>query len=240
MLFRTLLLATLTSYAFAAALSERAKTTGLCSSCVVQTLTAGGKTITTTVIGTGVSASASSTSSSTTTSAASTLIMTATETSGTWAANFQASATAASVTCGQFNVPTGAATLALSYLKTNCIKAVIPAGSYCSAASAEAGEVSGVASSSSEGVYAFLCNLGTLPMTAQTLDQDGDTAASDVDTQNRTLYNSFLKNSCPGKPAALALSGQWLYGYVDWPSARNIGTDKLCSYPFANIRGYTT
>jgi hypothetical protein len=226
MLFRTLLFATLTSYAFAAVLSDRAKPGVVCSSCVVQTLTTGGKTITTTITGTGATAATTSSTSSSS-SGASTLTMTATETSGTWAPNFQASATAAAVTCGQFYVPTAAVTCALSHLKTTCSNAVIPAGGYCSESCVEENDT--------RGVYAFLCNKGTLPMTAKTLD---DPAAGDASTQNNTLYYSHMQNACPGEPAALGIAGQWLYAYVDWDSAKNIGTDQLCSYPFADIRGY--
>ncbi|KAM3077076.1 hypothetical protein ACMFMG_003455 [Clarireedia jacksonii] len=230
MLFRTLLFATLSSYAFAAAISERAQASA-CSSCIVQSNATDGTT---------TSLSSTSSSASTTSTTATTLTMTATETSGTWAANFQASATAASATCGQFRVPSAATTLALGYLKTNCNKAVIPPGGYCSAASAEAGGINGVTSSNTEGTYAFLCNLGSLPMTAQTLDQDGDPSSIYQDSQSKTLYYSILEQKCPGAPAALSISGQWLYGYVDWASARNIGVDKLCSFPFADVRGYPT
>ncbi|KAK8907265.1 hypothetical protein QC760_004532 [Botrytis cinerea] len=156
------------------------------------------------------------------------------QTTGTLAADFAASATAATATCGAGFLPEAATNLARKILQANTtsICATISPGWPCFGV--------GMANQDSMtalygafrppdyyGTLAFLCNLSEVPMT---------TAGLDINVLDDLIY---VKHCANYTPAALMSPGEWIYGYLDWNTVQTVGqSSELCTHVMSQVVAY--
>ncbi|KAF7939480.1 hypothetical protein BELL_0060g00220 [Botrytis elliptica] len=212
--------------AIAVAIVERAKETD-CS--LSPSLCSTKKTSSTTSSSTTSSTTSSSTTSSTT-SSSSTI-----QTTGTLTADFSASATAATATCGAGFLPETATDRARSILQTNTTStcATISPGWPCFGIGMTPNQdtVSAIRGAFDapdyHGTVAFLCNLSEVPMT---------TAGFDVAVLDDLIY---VKHCANYTPAALMSPGEWVYGYLDWNTVQTVGqSSELCTHVMSQVVAY--
>ncbi|KAF7901110.1 hypothetical protein EAF00_003331 [Botryotinia globosa] len=203
--------------AIAAAVVERAKATD-CS--LTPSLCSTKKTSSTT----------SSSTTSSTTSSSSTI-----QTTGTLTADFVASATAATATCGAGFLPETATNQARSNLQTNTTSscATISPGWPCFGigmmmqSKDVISDISNTFVPQYQGTVAFLCNLSEVPMTA---------AGFDIGTLDDLIY---VKHCANYTPAALMSPGEWVYGYLDWNTVQTVGqSSELCTHVMSQVVAY--
>lgn len=206
--------------AFAAAIVERAKKTECslsASSCSTE------KTSST-------SSSSTTSPTSSSTSSASTI-----QTTGTLTADFAASATAATATCGAGFLPEAATNQARNVLQANTtsVCATISPGWPCFGVGMMTSQDSISALNGAfrpteyHGTLAFLCNLSEVPMT---------TAGLDINVLDDLIY---VKHCANYTPAALMSPGEWIYGYLDWNTVQTVGqSSELCTHVMSQVAAY--
>ncbi|TGO53318.1 hypothetical protein BOTNAR_0298g00020 [Botryotinia narcissicola] len=212
--------------AIAVAIVERAKATD-CS--LTPSLCSTKKTSSTTSSSTTSSTTSSSTTSSTT-SSSSTI-----QTTGTLTADFAASATAATATCGAGFLPETATNQARSNLQTNTTStcATLSPGWPCFGVGMMMqskdviSDISNTFVPQYQGTVAFLCNLSEVPMT---------TAGFDIGALDDLIY---VKHCANYTPAALVSPGEWVYGYLDWNTVQTVGqSSELCTHVMSQVVAY--
>ncbi|TGO81553.1 hypothetical protein BPOR_1107g00020 [Botrytis porri] len=179
------------------------------------------------------STTSSSTTSSTTSSSASS--SSTIDKTGTLTADFSASATAATATCGAGYLPETATNQAHSVLQANTTStcATISPGWPCFGTGMRGSQdtISDIAGAFNpieyHGTVAFLCNLSEVPMT---------TSGFDIAVLNDLIY---VKHCANYTPAALMSPGEWVYGYLDWNTVQTVGqSSELCTHVMSQVVAY--
>ncbi|KAF7872382.1 hypothetical protein EAF04_003303 [Stromatinia cepivora] len=157
------------------------------------------------------------------------------QTTGTLTANFAASATAATATCGSGFLPETATNQARAVLQANTTStcATIQPGWPCFGLGMKGSEdtVSSLTGAFGSiqyyGTIAFLCNLSEVPMMILGLD---------VDILDDLIY---VKHCANYTPAALMSPGEWVYGYLDWDTVAKVGqSSELCTHVMSSVVAY--
>ncbi|EDN97038.1 predicted protein [Sclerotinia sclerotiorum 1980 UF-70] len=222
MIFRRIVLFAFIGNAIAAAIVEgRAKTFSTINSSISSSTT--------------TSSSTSTSSSSSTTSSSSTSTSSKIQTTGTLTADFAASATAATATCGAGFLPETATNQARAVLQANTTStcATIQPGWPCFGLGMKGSEdtVSSLTGAFGSiqyyGTIAFLCNLSKVPMMI---------SGFDVDVLDDLIY---VKHCANYTPAALMSPGEWVYGYLDWDTVAKVGqSSELCTHVMSSVVAY--